>query len=282
MVKLMQQDDQAQEVKQDDIEDDLQPQPKKRRRGVYLIPNLFTTFGLFAGFFAIISAVSTDSTGISKYVIAAIAILVAMLLDGIDGRIARMTNTQTDFGAEYDSLADMVSFGIAPALVMYEWSLKVNAATSPEMYKIGWLAAFFYVAMAALRLARFNVQTDTIDKRYFRGLPSPAAAGLMVSYIWICEVFKLSGAAMWVYSLLITVIAGALMISPIMFNSFKDSNREGKIPFRGLVLIVVLIPLVYYKPSWVLFVVFFAYAMSGPLMSIIRRVRKRRKFKQEN
>ncbi|VAW79955.1 CDP-diacylglycerol--serine O-phosphatidyltransferase [hydrothermal vent metagenome] len=252
--------------------DDLPSKQKKRRRGVYLIPNLFTTFGLFAGFYAIIQA----ST--SNYEYAAIAIIVAMVLDGLDGRIARMTNTQSDFGAEYDSLADMVSFGIAPALIMFEWSLSSMSQLSPEMAKVGWLAAFFYAAMAALRLARFNVQTDTVEKGFFRGLPSPAAAGLVISFIWVCETLDvpLTGKDMLVYSLVVMVVAGALMISPILFNSFKDSNREGKIPFRGATAIVLILILVYLDPPKVLFAVFFIYAISGPVMSLFRRKNRTR------
>ena len=246
---------------------------KKRRRGVYLLPNLFTTFGLFAGFYAIISA----SNG--KFTPAAIAIIIAMILDGVDGRVARMTNTQTDFGAEYDSLADMVSFGIAPALVVYEWSLKSMMSLGPELAKLGWLAAFFYAAMAALRLARFNVQTDTIDKRYFRGLPSPAAAGLVISFIWVCESLgwaELKGSEVWLYSLIFTIAAGSLMISPIFYNSFKDKNREEKIPFRGAAAIVLVLVLVIINPPVVLFGVFFLYAFSGPVLSVLRWSQKKK------
>ncbi len=256
--------------------DDLSSKQKKRRRGVYLIPNLFTTFGLFAGFYGIIQATTNN------YEYAAIAIIVAMVLDGLDGRIARMTNTQTDFGAEYDSLADMVSFGIAPALIMFEWSLNSMSALGPAMAKVGWLAAFFYAAMAALRLARFNVQTDTVEKGFFRGLPSPAAAGLVISFIWVCETLDVpfTGKDMLIYSLIVTVVAGALMISPILFNSFKDSNREGKIPFRGATAIVLILILVYLDPPKVLFAVFFIYAVSGPVMSLFRR-KNRKRIKSE-
>ncbi len=267
MMKPVQKDNQQLAVQD---ADELPAKQKKRRRGVYLIPNLFTTFGLFAGFYAIIQATTNN------YENAAIAIIVAMILDGLDGRIARMTNTQTDFGAEYDSLADMVSFGIAPALVMFEWSLKSMSALGPEMAKIGWLAAFFYAAMAALRLARFNVQTDNVEKGYFRGLPSPAAAGLVISFIWVCETWAtpFKGSDMWVYSLAVTLFAGALMISPILFNSFKGSNKEGKIPFRGTALVVLILILIYLNPPKVLFVVFFLYAVSGPVMAVFRRKKK--------
>ncbi len=246
---------------------------KKPRRGVYLLPNLFTTFGLFAGFYSIIAGIKGNFT------YAAIAVIVAMLLDGVDGRVARMTNTQTNFGAQYDSLADMVSFGLAPALVMYLWSLQGMAALSPELGKLGWLAAFFYAAMAALRLARFNVQIETVEKKYFRGLASPAAATLLMSFIWVSEDWglgSLTGRDLWVPALILTVIAGSLMISPIFYSSFKDSNREGKIPFSGAFLIVLLlVVLVLLGPPKVFFGVFLLYALSGPVLSLYR-LRQRR------
>ncbi len=248
--------------------------PKKPRRGVYLLPNLFTTFGLFAGFYSIIAGIK------GHFTFAAIAVIVAMLLDGVDGRIARMTNTQTNFGAQYDSLADMVSFGLAPALVMYLWSLQGMAALSPELGKLGWLAAFFYAAMAALRLARFNVQIETVEKKYFRGLASPAAATLLMSFIWVCEDWGLGpGKDLWVPALILTVVAGSLMISPIFYSSFKDSNREGKIPFSGAFLIVLLLVLVFLDPPKVFFGVFFLYALSGPVLSLYR-FRQRRLARQ--
>jgi CDP-diacylglycerol--serine O-phosphatidyltransferase len=248
--------------------------PKKRRRGVYLLPNLFTTFGMFAGFFAIIAA----SKGNFTY--AAIAVIVAMVIDGIDGRIARMTNTQTEFGAQYDSLSDMVSFGIAPALVMFHWSLSLFSGANPEgaptfivtpdLSKVGWLAAFFYAAMAALRLARFNVNIDKVEKKYFMGLASPAAATLLVSFVWLCQDMGWTGQSMRYYALVLTVFAGTMMISPIFYTSFKERNREGRIPFSGALLIVLLVVLVTLYPPVVFFLVFLAYALSGPVMALHR------------
>ena len=245
---------------------------KKPHRGVYLLPNLFTTFGLFAGFYAVILAIQGD-----RFDLSAMAIILAMLLDGVDGRVARMTNTQSSFGAQYDSLADMVSFGVAPALVIYLWSLQSMAGMGIAMERLGWAAAFFYTAMAGLRLARFNVQIGKVEKKYFRGLASPAAATLLMSFIWVCEtqeMWKLIRSDMWVYSLPMIIVGGVLMISPINYISFKDENRDGKIPFSGALLIVLLLVLVILDPPKVFFGVFFIYALSGPALTTYWKVRK--------
>jgi len=241
---------------------------EKLKKGVYLIPNLFTTFGLLAGFYAIIAA-SND-----QFIHASIAILVAMLLDGVDGRVARMTNTQTEFGAQYDSLADMVSFGLAPSMLVYEWSLNSMNSLGDEMGKIAWLAAFFFTAMAALRLARFNANIGKVDKKYFVGLPSPAAAAVIVSFIWTCQELGLSGADMRPIALFFTIFVGALMMSPILYSSFKDTNQEGKIPFRGSLIIVLIIVLVIIDPPKVIFGLSFLYMMSGPVLAFFRRMQK--------
>jgi len=239
---------------------------KKPRKVIYLIPNLFTTAGLFAGFYAIILAMQ------GRYTAAAISIIVAMLLDGIDGRVARMTNTQSEFGAQYDSIADMVSFGIAPALVMYQWSLVHVTDLGLQWSKFGWLAAFFYAAMAALRLARFNVQTDKVDKKYFMGLASPSAATLMISFIWMFDDMgkKGSDASLLIPSFIITIVAGVLMVSPVLYNSFKDDNRKEKIPFIGILSVVLIFILVTIDPPKVFFGVFLLYALSGPVQMLIR------------
>ncbi len=240
---------------------------EKFKKGVYLIPNLFTTFGLLAGFYAIIAARN------DQFIYASIAIVVAMLLDGLDGRVARMTNTQTEFGAQYDSLADMVSFGIAPSLVIYEWSLSTLVLPGDEVSK-AWLAAFFFTAMAALRLARFNANIGKVDKKYFVGLPSPAAAAVIASFVWVCETYSITGAQMLNVSLFLVVFVGALMISPIFYTSFKDDDREGKLPFRGALIIVLLIVLVIIDPAKVIFGVFFLYMLSGPVFAFRRRAQK--------
>ncbi|MFO1372923.1 MAG: CDP-diacylglycerol--serine O-phosphatidyltransferase, partial [Candidatus Competibacteraceae bacterium] len=206
----------------------------RRSRGVYLLPNLFTTAALFCGFYAIIGALH------SRFEPAAIAVFVAMVLDGLDGRVARLTHTESEFGAQYDSMADLVSFGLAPALLMYEWALGTMVSMGPFLSKLGWLAAFFYTVMAALRLARFNVQLGSADKRYFIGLPSPSAAAIMAGLVWVCSDLGLNGTQMLWPALLVTIGAGALMFSNILYFSFKQLDLRGRMPFIT-VLVVVLI-----------------------------------------
>lgn len=203
---------------------------------------------------------------------AAIAIFIAMLLDGIDGRVARMTNTESDFGAEYDSLADMVSFGVAPALVMYEWALL-------SMGKIGWLAAFVYTAGAALRLARFNTQLETADKNYFQGLPSPSAAALVAGFVWVGENHFASDRILSLFAVVITIWAGVLMVSNFRFYSFKGINWKGKVPFVALLIFVLIIVLVSSNPSLMLFTGFMIYSVSGIVMSLIHMRTHRAKDK---
>ncbi len=244
---------------------------KKPRRVIYLLPNLFTTAGLFAGFYSIVLAMQ------GRFTAAAISVIVAMLLDGVDGRVARMTNTQSEFGAQYDSIADMVSFGLAPALVMYQWSLVSLVELGEQWGKFGWLAAFFYAAMAALRLARFNVQIGKLDKKYFMGLASPSAATLLVSFIWVFDDLDLKGSESYllVPSLLLTIMAGVLMVSPVLYHSFKDQNRKERVPFVGILIVVLIFILVTIDPPKVIFGVFFLYALSGPVMMLLRWRRKK-------
>jgi len=243
---------------------------KKPRKAIYLLPNLFTTAGLFAGFYAIILAMN------GRFTAAAISVIVAMLLDGIDGRVARMTNTQSEFGAQYDSIADMVSFGLAPALVMYQWSFVSLYELGEVWGKFGWLAAFFYSAMAALRLARFNVQTGTLDKKYFMGLASPSAATLVVSFVWVFDKLGYKGSEAWLLipSFILTIMAGIFMVSPILYNSFKDGNRKEKVPFIGILAVVLIFILVTIDPPKVFFGVFLLYALSGPVQLLIRWKKK--------
>jgi len=242
------------------------------RKAVYLLPNLFTTAGMFSGFFAIIAA-----TG-GRFSAAAVAVVAAFVLDGIDGRIARLTHTQTEFGAQYDSLADLVSFGLAPALIIYNWSLASMVELGGQMGKLGWLAAFFYTAMAAMRLARFNVQLGSVDKRYFLGLASPSGAMLLASFVWTCEVLGVRGTdpGLWIPSLLLTIGAGALMISPIRYYSFKDLGQRERIPFFGVLVVVLLFVLVAVDPPKVLLAGFGIYSLSGPVSALWRRLRRRR------
>src|SRR5690554_2131117 len=228
-----------------------------RRRGVYFLPNLLTTGALFAGFYAIISAMN------GQFVSAAVAIFVAMILDGLDGRVARLTNTSSAFGEQYDSLSDMVSFGLAPALVMFSWALST-------LGKIGWAAAFIYSACAALRLARFNTQIGVVDKRFFVGLASPPAAAMLASMVWLGhnyepDIFLASGAA------LVTVLAGLLMVSNIHYSSFKDLDFRGRVPFVVMVLVVLVFVVISINPPLVLLVMSLTYGLSGPLLWAWRR-----------
>ena len=241
------------------------------RKGIFLLPNLFTTGALFAGFYAIIAGIKGNFDS------AAIAIFLAMLLDGLDGRVARMTNTQSAFGAEYDSLSDMASFGVAPALVMYQWSLFHFATISPFMGKIGWLVAFIYTASAALRLARFNTQIGTADKRYFQGLASPAAAGVVVGFIWVCEFFDIHGTEVMIPALVITLTAGLLMVSRFSYYSFKDFDLKKRVPFIAVLVVLLVFVVLSSQPPSALFIIFFLYMISGPIIGLFRWLRKRRK-----
>jgi len=227
-----------------------------RRKGIYLLPNLLTTVSLFAGFYSIVSAKA------GRFEAAAIAIFIAMIFDGMDGRIARLTNTQSDFGAEYDSLSDMVSFGLAPALVMYEWALS-------GIGKLGWLAAFTFTAAAALRLARFNTQAGSVDKEYFQGLPSPAAAALLAGSIWVGDDYGWHQGALIPVAFVITVASALLMVSNIRYHSFKDLDLKGRVPFVSLLVVVMIFVLVSSDPPSVLFAVSMLYALSGPTLTLL-------------
>ncbi len=232
-----------------------------RRRSIYLLPNLFTTGALFAGFYAIVQAMN------NKFEHAAVAIFIAMILDGLDGRVARLTHTQSEFGAEYDSLSDMVSFGVAPALVMYEWALK-------DLGKWGWFTAFIYCAATALRLARFNTNIGVVDKRYFQGLPSPAAAALIAGLVWVVHDYGISGESVsWLASAL-TVFTGLSMVSNLPFYSFKDLNMRKSVPFMVIFLAALFFVLISSYPPGVLFALFFCYALSGYVLWLWRRYGK--------
>lgn len=246
-----------------------EPLPKKKsRRGIYLLPNLFTTANLFAGFYAVLAAMQ------GRFEPAAIAIFAAMLLDGIDGRVARLTHTQSDFGAEYDSLSDMVAFGVAPALVAYEWALG-------GLGKIGWLAAFVYTAAAALRLARFNTQIGIADKRYFQGLPSPSAAAIIAAGIWIGADHGIQGADVSWLAAFFTAGAGLLMVSNFRFHSFKDIDVRGRVPFIVAVVVMLAFALVFLHPPVILFAGFTTYAVSGPVLTLVRRRQHKANRKRE-
>jgi len=238
---------------------------KVRHRGVYLLPNLFTTANLFAGFFSIVSAMN------GKFEVAAIAIFVAMVLDGLDGRVARMTNTQSAFGAEYDSLSDMVAFGLAPALLAYQWALS-------ELNNVGLTVAFIYAACAALRLARFNTQIGKVDKRYFIGLASPAAAGVVAGMVWALKDFGVDGRDLPLLLVLLFALlvagAGALMVSNIKYHSFKDFDMKGRVPFVAILVVVLVFAVIFSDPPRILLLIFLAYAASGPVQRLLQ-VRRR-------
>lgn len=244
------------------------------RKGIYLLPNLLTTGAMFGGFYAIVAAMQ------GKFEAAAIAVFIAMILDGLDGRVARMTNTQSEFGAQYDSMADLISFGVAPGLVMYQWAL-VHLQTSGAAWgKAGWLAAFIYVACAALRLARFNVQIGKVDKRFFVGLPSPASAALMVGMVWVFHDLDVTGRNLQIPALLLTLAAGLLMVSNVSFYSFKDFDLRNRVPFVAVLVVVLVFALTTIDPPKVLFGVFLSYALSGPVLWAWRRWRRYQRRKQ--
>lgn len=232
----------------------------QRRRGIYILPSLFTTASLFAGFYAVVQAMN------GSFELVAPAIFIAMVLDALDGRVARLTHTESAFGTQYDSLVDMVSFGLAPALIMYEWALS-------GMGKLGWLAAFVYAACAGLRLARFNAQVGTADKRYFTGLPSPAAAALVMGFIWVLHSYGIPGRDISILALAVTVAAGGLMVSNIRFRSFKDINLRGRVQFMTILALPLAIVLIVLDPPQILFFAFLAYALSGPVAYVVGQVR---------
>ena len=234
-----------------------------RRRGIYILPNLFTLAALFAGFYAIVQAMNL------RFDQAAAAIFVAMVMDGLDGRVARMTHTQSAFGAEYDSLSDMVCFGAAPALVMYEWVLR-------DLGKLGWIAAFVYVAGAALRLARFNTLLEVADQRWFTGLPSPSAAALVAGFVWVIDDLGYDPEPLRWWAWFVTVFAGLTMVSNFKYWSFKAFNLKKSVPFVVVFLVVILLALLSWQPPIVLFGGFVVYAISGYAVAAWTALRKRR------
>ena len=244
-----------------------------RRRAVYWLPNMFTLGGLFAGFYAIIAAIG------DRFGSAAIAIGIAMLLDGTDGRVARLTNTTSDFGKELDSLCDVVSFGIAPAIVIYQWGFERIADYGWLWARLGWACAFLYAAAAALRLARFNVRIHLQDKGWFQGLPSPAAAGLVAATV-LCGTeygphFELYGSDLSIPAFVITMLAGVCMVSNVSYYSFKDLDPRQPIKFRHLVLGVVVLMGIAIEAQLMLFLLFFCFAASGPVLAAWRWKKRR-------
>lgn len=241
---------------------------KKRNShsGIYLLPNLLTTASLFSAFYSIIASLK------GQYDSAAIAIFIGMIMDSLDGRIARMTNTQSAFGAEYDSLSDMVTFGVAPALLLYSWNLQ-------QLGKWGWLVSFMYTASVALRLARFNTQLETADKRYFQGLACPPAAGIVAAFAWVCYQHEWSNILVSVLMACLAVIMAVLMVSNVRYHSFKQVDFKGKIPFLYVLIVVILFIGIAANPSVVLFIGFSIYGCSGPFQTLvaIHQMRQKRR-----
>ena len=259
---------------------DISGTSRKLRKGIYVLPNLFTLAALFGGFYAIVMAMN------NKFELAAVGVFCAMVLDSLDGRVARMTHTQSAFGEQMDSLSDMVSFGAAPALIAYEWALR-------PLGRWGWIAAFVYCACAALRLARFNVNTAVVDKRYFQGLPSPAAAALVAGFIWLTSAMLVSHREVPIFraviSLLssdpigradlgwitfaVTLFAGLTMVTNLPYYSFKDFGGRRSVPFVVLVLIALLFAVISIEPATMLFILFVGYGVSGYVLYAWRRWR---------
>lgn len=239
---------------------------KEGRSGIYLLPNLLTTASLFAAFYSIVASLK------AQYDVAVIAIFIGMVADGLDGRIARMTNTESAFGAEYDSLSDMVTFGVAPALLLYSWSLH-------QFGKVGWLVAFIYTAAVALRLARFNTQVETADKRYFQGLNCTFSAAFVSSFVGLCQQNAWPFEIVSIMSASIALITAVLMVSNVRYYSFKDLDFKGKVPFLYVLLVVILFVAIAADPTMVVFIASFLYALSGPLQTLfaLHRMRKLRK-----
>lgn len=239
--------------------------PRHRRKAIYLLPNLFTTGALFAGFFAILQAIHGDFSQ------AAMAVFVAMVLDGLDGRVARLTNTQSDFGVQYDSLSDVISFGLAPAIIIFQWSLHHIDD------RWGMLGAFVFVAAAAVRLARFNVQVETVDKKYFVGLASPAAAAVLMGMVWFFDEHGIDfqNNIGWVW--IITVVTGLLMVSSMPYYSFKSISPRLRVSFLSVPLLILVFVLALKDFPLTLWLIASAYALSAPLWYLVRRTQKLRR-----
>lgn len=245
--------------------------PQLTKRGIYLLPNLLTSVGLFAGFYAIVAAMK------GHFTTAAIAILIAMIADALDGRVARLMNVNTAFGTQFDSLSDLVSFGLAPSLVVYSWALL-------SLGKLGWLAAFLYTASVAIRLARFNVQTQSTEIGYFKGLPCPPAAGLLAAYVWLFTDYGISiGRGFSILTLLLVIILACLMISNVRYRSFKEIDFRGRMPSVSLIIIILVLVGVALYPPLVLFVVGIIYVVTAPFLTVWRyhrlKYRRHKSFK---
>lgn len=239
------------------------------RKGIFLLPNLLTMGCLFFGFYAVIAAID------GNFERAAIAVFAAMAFDGLDGRIARLTGTETLFGKEFDSLADMVAFGLAPAIVCYQWGIERIAEYGTAWFRFGWVAAFFYAAATGMRLARFNARSASADKRYFEGLPSPSAAAAVAAFVWLAHKYDIVGLPGLVMAFAVTFLAGALMVSRFSYRSFKDLAMAERVRYSGLLAVPLIFAVIALDPPLVLFVMAGSFAMSGPLMWSWRKLRRK-------
>lgn len=247
----------------DEIDDPVEGKPLAvRRKGVYLLPNLFTTAALFFGFYAVIAAMN------GLYEKGAVAVFIAMILDGLDGRVARLTNTQSAFGAEYDSLSDLVAFGVAPATLLYAWNLSL-------LGKVGWMAAFVFTACAALRLARFNTQVETADKNYFTGLPSPSAAAVITAFVWMSYDNQISHTFLPILSAVLIVFVAVLMVSNVKYHSFKQIDLRGRVPFIAILFAMLILAVIFIDTPKMLLFIFLGYALSGPVLLVKQRMGKK-------
>lgn len=243
---------------------------KESRSGIYLLPNLFTTASLFAAFYSLVASMK------GQHETAVIAIFIGMIADGLDGRIARLTNTQTEFGAQYDSLSDMVTFGVAPSILTYSLALNL-------LGKVGWLIAFIYTAAVALRLARFNTQLESADKRYFQGLPCPPAAAVMASFAWLCFQNNWQNMFIAIVVAIMSLVVSILMVSNFRYYSFKEVDFKGTVPFLYILVMIILFVAIAANPSWVIFIGFSLYALSGLSLTLwtLNKVRKQRKYSEK-
>ncbi len=242
--------------------------PRPRRKGIFLLPNLFTTGCLFSGFYAVVAAIDKNFDH------AGLAVFVAMICDTLDGRIARLTHTESAFGKEYDSLADMVAFGLAPAIVAYQWGVVRIAEYGHHWGRFGWLACFFYAVAAALRLARFNARSAGADKRYFEGLPSPSAAAIVAAFVWFCSDWREPRLTGLIAAFAVTASAGALMVSSFGYPSFKQFNLDRRIRFVYIILVPITLIFIAVDPPRMLLAMFGTYALSAPVLWAGRRLRR--------
>ena len=247
------------------------PTPIRGSKTVYILPNLFTTASLFCGFYAILAVI--DGSG--RFTFAAALIFVAMIFDGCDGRVARLTRTESEFGVQYDSLADLISFGVAPAIVIYQWALHYAAIEPMYPDKLGWLTAFIYTACTALRLARFNVQVGITDKAVFIGLPSPSAAAIVAGFVWTGSHYHWNGANLIMLSTVLTWFSALAMVSNFKYYSFKTFKLQSRLPFSKAALPACLIGLIFLKPAPTLFALFLLYGLHGPVWTLWRIVKRR-------